>query len=84
MQPIRSLFTTLALAGVVAVALHFLILWLGVGDLTALLIFGAPICLYTAYCTHRSRARMWRAALMSYASFSGVVLACAGLVYFIG
>ena len=84
MLPLLSLFTTLAIAGVVGVALHFLILWLGVGDLVALLIFGAPICAYIAYCTHRSRARIWRAALMSYASFSGVVLACAGLVYFIG
>jgi hypothetical protein len=84
MLPLLSLFTTLAIAGVVGVALHFLILWLGVGDLVALLIFGAPICAYIAYCTHRSRARIWRAALMNYASFSGVVLACAGLVYFIG
>jgi hypothetical protein len=84
MQPLLSLFITLALAGVIGVALHLLILWLGVGDLAALLIFGAPICLYTAYCTNRSSARMWRSALASYASFSGVVLSCAGLVYFIG
>jgi hypothetical protein len=84
LQPLLSLATTLALAGVVAVALHYLILWLGVGDLAALMIFAAPICIYIAYCTHRSRAGMWRAALAMYASFSGVVLSAAGLVYFIG
>ena len=84
MQPLLSLAITLGLAGVIAITLHFFIVWLGVGDLTALIIYAAPISAYIAYCTHRSRARQWRAALQIYGSFLGVVLSCAGLVFFIG
>jgi hypothetical protein len=83
-KPLLSLAATLALAAAVAVALHLSILWLGVGDLAALLIFAAPLCAYLAYCTHRSRADRWRSALQIYASFSAVVIAAAGIVYFIG
>jgi hypothetical protein len=72
------------LAAVVALALHLLILWLGVSDLVALLLFAAPISAYLAYCTHRSRASLWRSALSIYLTFSSVVIAAAGLVYLIG
>ena len=82
--PLLSLLLTLALASVIASLLHLLILWSGASDLVALLIFAAPICAYLAYCTNESTSRLWRAALRMYASFAGVVLAAAGLVYFIG
>lgn len=84
MQPILSLAITLGLTGVIAVLLHLLIVWLGIGDLGALMIFAAPISAYLAYCTHRSNAHRWRAAAQIYASFCSVVLASAALVYYIG
>ena len=84
MPPLLSLLLTLALAGAAATLLHLLILWTGANDLAALLIFAAPICVYLAYCTSNSSARLWRSALRMYGSFAGVVLASAGLVWFIG
>jgi hypothetical protein len=84
LQPILSLAITLGLTGVIAVLLHLLIVWLGVGDLVALMIFAAPISAYLAYCTHHSNARRWRAAGQIYASFCSVVLASAAIVYYIG
>jgi hypothetical protein len=83
-KPVLSFGITLILMGVAAISLHQLILWLGVGDLVALLLFAAPVSAYLAYCTHHSAAAQWRATVQIYASFSLVLIASAGLVYLIG
>ena len=70
--------------GVAAILLHQLILWLGVGDLVALLLYGAPVSAYIAYCTHHSITAQRRACVQIYASFCLVLIASAGLVYVIG
>jgi hypothetical protein len=84
MKPILSYGATLILMGVTAMLLHQLILWLGVGDLVALLLFAAPISAYLAYCTHHSINDQRRAGVQIYASFCLVLIASAGLVYVIG
>jgi hypothetical protein len=84
LKPVLSLLATLLSMGVVFTLLHHSIIWLGVGDLVALLLFAAPVSAYVAYCTHRKPAEQIRAAWQIYASFSLVVLAAAGLVYVIG
>jgi hypothetical protein len=84
MKPILSYGVTLILMGVSAMLLHQLILWLGVGDLVALLFFAAPISAYLAYCTHHTIAAQRRASVQIYASFCLVLIASAGLVYVIG
>jgi len=83
-MPALALLTTLICMGVVFSLLHLAILWLGLSDLLALLAYAAPITLYIAYCTHRTRAAIWRSALQIYTAFSSVVLAASGLVYLIG
>ena len=83
MAPLASYLITLASAGVIAFLLHTLIVWLGVGDLVALLIFGAPVCAYIAYCCHQTRKAQSRAALQIYLSFALVVSTSAALVQFL-
>jgi hypothetical protein len=84
MKPVLSFSATLILMGVAAILLHQLILWLGVGDLVALLLYAAPVSAYLAYCTHHSFTAQRRAAVQIYASFSLVLIASTGLVYLIG
>ena len=76
--------TTLVLMGVVAVLLHLLIVWLGLPDLVALLVYAAPIAIYIAYCTQDSMDQIIGSAIRTYCSFAAVVVAAAGLVYLIG
>jgi len=63
--------------------LHLIIVWLGLHDLAALLLFALPVCFYLAYCTQESRALVLRHGLRIYLGFAGVVLASAGIVYLI-
>lgn len=69
--------------GVVFLSLHFALVWLGVSDLVALLVFAAPISVYVSYCTQAS-SEIINSALRIYGSFVSVVLASAALVYLIG
>jgi hypothetical protein len=84
LKPLISLAITLVATGALASLLHLVIVWLGVNDLVALLLYAAPIAIYVSYCTRQSRADIVGSALLIYCSFSGVVLAAAGLVYLIG
>ena len=63
---------------------HWLILWLRLPDLAALMVFALPVVFYMAYCTLDSAAAILRAALRMYLGFAGVVLSAAGLVWLIG
>ena len=64
--------------------LHWLILALGLPDLVALLLFAIPVAAYIAYCSYESRAEIIAFALRIYASFAGVVVVSAAIVYYIG
>jgi hypothetical protein len=79
-----SLITTLVLLGVVFLLLHLLILWLGLTDLVALLLFAIPITLYISYCTQPNAPQIIGAALHIYFGFAALTLLSAGLVFVIG
>jgi len=70
--------------GVVMLLLHLAIVWLGVSDLVALLVFALPIVVYISYCTHDSCLQVIHSALRIYGTFAAVLIASAGLVYLIG
>jgi hypothetical protein len=81
---IFSFTATLILMGAVFILLHLVIVWAGVSDLVALLVFALPIVVYISYCTHEARKKVIASALRIYLSFAFVVVASAGLVYLIG
>ena len=83
MKPILSYLATLACFGVAFSVLHLAILWLGLPDLAALLLFAIPVVAYAAYCTQPTRSAMIRAAVKMYLSFAAVTLTAGGLVYLI-
>ncbi len=83
MRPILSFIAALVLLGAAFSFIHFVSLWLSLPDLAALLLFAIPVVAYIAYTSFDSRAEMLRAAATYYLCFAAVVLAAAGLVYFI-
>jgi len=83
-QSILSLITTLILLGVVFSFLHLIIVWSGVADIVALLVFAAPIVVYISYCTQQSRSAIVGSAVRIYCAFATVALPAIGLVYVIG
>ena len=82
-MPVLSLLATLALLGVAFTLLHWLILWLNLPDLVALLLFAIPVVAYLAWCTVEERAAQLRFALQMYLGFSAVTIASAAIVYLI-
>ncbi len=82
-MPVLSLIATLGLLGVAFTLLHWLILWLDLPDLVALLLFALPVVAYLAWCTFEERAAQLRFALQMYLSFSAVTIASAAIVYLI-
>ncbi len=83
-MPVLSLFATLGLLGVAFTLLHWLILWLNLPDLAALLLFALPVSAYIAWCTVESRMAQVRFALQIYLCFGAVTVASAAIVYLIG
>ncbi len=83
MAPALSLLATLTMLGVVFTLLHWLILWLNLPDLAALLLFALPVAAYIAWCTADSRRAQLRLAIQTYLTFSSVTIASAAIVYFI-
>ena len=84
MSSIFSFAATLILLGAVFILLHLVLVWLGVSDLVALLVFALPIAGYISYCTNESRNKVIASVLRIYLSFASVVVASAALVYLIG
>jgi hypothetical protein len=84
LSPVVSYVATLAFFGVAFSLLHAAILWLGLPDLAALLLFAIPVVVFIAYCTEPTRADVIRAALRTYLAFALVTLASGGIVYLIG
>ena len=79
MKEIVSFFSTIGLLGLAFIALHYLVLFLGLNDVFALILFALPICIFIAYSTHDQWQKIWRTALTIYGWVVGVVLATAGL-----
>ena len=84
MNPVLSFTATLIFFGMAFSLLHAAIVWLGLPDLAALLLFAIPVVAYLAYCTQSSTAAMVNSAVRVYLSFAAVTLSAAGLVYLIG
>ncbi len=84
MHPVLTFIATLTFFGVAFSFLHTAILWLGLPDLAALLLFAIPVVAYIAYCTQPTRAAMIQSAARIYLSFAVVVVSAGGLVYLIG
>ena len=84
MGPVLSFITTFTLLGVVFSSMHLLFFYLRIPDLAALLLFGIPTISYISYCTEDSWDKIISSALKIYFYFASVLLAAAGLVYFIG
>ena len=61
----------------------WLILWLNLPDLAALLLFALPVAAYVAWCSVDTRAAQLRFAMQIYLVFAAVTLASAAIVYVI-
>lgn len=84
MKELKSLLAILGLTSAAFIALHYLILFLGLNDLLALILLALPVIAVIAYTTNDSRGDMFRSALSIYGWFVSVVLAAAALALFIG
>jgi len=83
MKELFSLLIILGLMGLIFVGLHYLILFLGLNDLSALILFALPVIAMIAYSCHDSPSEMIRSARAIFISFISVVFAAWGLVWFI-
>jgi hypothetical protein len=84
MKELSSLLIILGLMAVAFVGLHYLILFLGLNDVTALILFALPVVAMIAYSSHDTPSEMMRSAVTIYVSFISVIFAAWGLVLFIG
>ena len=65
------------------VGLHYFILFFGLNDITALLLFALPVVAMIAYSSHDTLSEMIWSARTIYLSFISVIFAALGLVWFI-
>ena len=82
----RELILLLIILGLMALAfvgLHYFILFFGLNDVTALLLFALPVVAMIAYSSHDTLSEMIRSARTIYLSFISVIFAALGLVWFI-
>jgi len=84
MKELSSLLIILGLMAMAFVGLHYLILFLGLNDVTALILFALPVVAMIGYSTHDRPSEMLRSAGTIYVSFISVIFAAWGLVWFIG
>ncbi len=84
MKLIYSFLITLGLMVAAFVGLHYLILFLKLNDVTALILLALPMVVMIAWSTHETARKMLHSAIVIYACFVSVILAAAGLVWFIG
>ena len=83
MKELYSLLIILGLMGLAFVGLHYLILFLGLNDLSALILFALPMIAMIAYSSHDTPSEMMRSAGTMFISFISVIFAAWGLVWFI-
>jgi hypothetical protein len=84
MKELLSLLVILGLMAIAFVGLHYLILFLGLNDISALILFAMPVVAMIAYSSHDTLPEMMRSAGTIFISFISVILAASGLVWFIG
>jgi len=84
MKELSSLLIILGLMAMAFVGIHYLILLLGLNDVTALILFALPVVAMIAYSSHDTPSEMMRSAGTIYVSFISVIFAALGLVWFIG
>lgn len=84
MKYVVSFLTTISLMAATLVGLHYLILFIGLNDVTALILFALPVTVLIAHSTHETVRDMLKSAILIYLSFVSVVLISSGLVWFIG
>ena len=83
MKELLSLLVILSLMAMAFVELHYLILFLGLNDITALILFAMPVIAMIAYSSHDTPSEMMRSAGTIFISFISVILAASGLAWFI-
>jgi len=83
MKELLSLLVILSLMAMAFVGLHYLILFLGLNDITALILFAMPVIAMIAYSSHDTPSEMMRSAGTIFISFISVILAASGLAWFI-
>ncbi len=83
MKELISLLIILGLMALAFVGLHYFILFFGLNDVTALLLFALPVVAMIAYSSHDTLSEMIRSARTIYLSFISIIFAALGLVWFI-
>jgi len=83
MKELISLLIILGLMALAFVGLHYFILFFGLNDVTALILFALPVVAMIAYSSHDTPSEMIRSARTIYISFISVIFAASGLVWFI-
>ena len=83
MKNVVSFLITISLMAATLIGLHYLILFFGLNDVTALILFALPVTVLIAHSTHETAHGMWKSAISIYVSFVSVVLISSGLVWFI-
>ncbi len=83
MKELILLLIILGLMALAFVGLHYFILFFGLNDVTALLLFALPVVAMIAYSSHSTLSEMIRSARTIYLSFISVIFAASGLVWFI-
>ncbi len=83
MKELISLLIILGLMALAFVGLHYFILFFGLNDVTALLLFALPVVAMIAYSSHDTLSEMMRSAGTIFISFISVIFAASGLVWFI-
>ena len=83
MKELKSLMIAIVVLSAIFIISHHLILFIGLGDIPALILYVLPISVFIAYSTNETRAAMMRAAFIIFSTFTSVVLAAAGIVLFI-
>ncbi len=83
MKELILLLIILGLMALAFVGLHYFILFFGLNDVTALLLFALPVVAMIAYSSHDTLSEMMRSAGTIFISFISVIFAASGLVWFI-
>jgi hypothetical protein len=83
MKELKSFFAIIGLVAIAFVALHHLILLLGLPELVALILLAMPVIIVIAYTTNETPTQMYRSAISIFAWFVAVVLGSSALVWFI-
>jgi hypothetical protein len=83
MKEVKSLLIIIGLVALAFIALHYLILFLGITDMPALILLSLPVIAVIAYTTHETVDDMIRSGLTIFGWYTSVILSASALVWFI-